>query len=91
LIEYLEQNFDSKFNKSDNGFDKFKTIIDYVFNCLENNDGKFFPADRLESLSFNLNDKPPQYGNYLNQKISQNKPLQKRPKQLMNINHQYSI
>ncbi len=87
LIEYLEQNFDKEF-KSGNGYNKFKTIIDYVFNCLENNDNKFFPIDELKNLSHELKKLP--HVDYLNQKISQNNPLQKRPQQ-SEANIKYTI
>jgi len=98
LIKYLEQNFNSKFNESADGLDKFKTIIDYVFNCLENNDEKFFPIDELKNLINKLNEsnelqKSTPHQDYLNQKISQNNPLQKRPEQssIINIKKEYAI
>ena len=40
MIKYLGDEFEFKKFDLKNGFNKFKTIIDYVFDCLENNDEK---------------------------------------------------
>ena len=96
LIWYLDDEFEFKKFDLKNGFNKFKTIIDYVFDCLENNDEKFFPIDGLKNLIYKLNEsnelqKSTPHQDYLNQKISQNNPLQKRPQQSSIINNQYTI